>query len=376
MPIKILIVDDELPMERLITQRFRKKIQAKEYQFIFAHNGKEAWNKVQTNPDIDIVLTDLKMPEMDGFTLLSKLSNTELITRTVIISAYGDFNNMRRAMNEGAFDFIRKPIDFKDLEITISRTISKNPRYENQHNLASRASKSVQPNSTTLEPAQKKPRLSSVVSLAKKLTPDEQFEAVMTITETFSLKDLDELREELEAQRYLAIENEHEQDLFISTNVKNEWEIPQEDPEDPDIFLKRLKEEDPDSFLKKLQQEETNISLQRMEKGYIEARYIKKKLASGELKKYGPYYFKRWREGGKVRSLYLGTEDPRKKQANQQFANKPGEMTVTVPAVTVATPKTTIDEPQIEETQTVAKSKPPLKLYGKEFERRNLIQDS
>ncbi|MBD1923021.1 response regulator [Microcoleus sp. FACHB-831] len=123
MTAKILVVDDELPIERLICQQFRKKIRAKELEFVFAHNGVEALDKLQNNPQIDMVLTDINMPEMDGLTLLEKLKEIEPSLKTVVVSAYSDMANIRKAMNHDAFDFLTKPIDFQDLEVTINRTL-------------------------------------------------------------------------------------------------------------------------------------------------------------------------------------------------------------------------------------------------------------
>lgn len=123
MPAKILVVDDELPLERLIRQQFRKKIRANEFDFVFAHNGIEALEKIKTDGPIDMVLTDLNMPEMDGLMLLDKLKEVDWTIQAVVVSAYGDMKNIRKAMNRGAFDFLTKPIDFKDLEITIQKTL-------------------------------------------------------------------------------------------------------------------------------------------------------------------------------------------------------------------------------------------------------------
>lgn len=123
MQAKILIVDDEPDLELLIQQKFRKKIREKEFQFIFAHNGIEALEKLQADPEIDLVLTDINMPEMDGLTLLTKLNELNSILKAVIVSAYGDMENIRTAMNRGALDFLTKPIDFQDLEITINKTL-------------------------------------------------------------------------------------------------------------------------------------------------------------------------------------------------------------------------------------------------------------
>lgn len=118
----ILVVDDEPDLELLISQKFRKKVRNNEFNFTFAHNGVEALAKLADN-NVDIVLTDLNMPEMDGLTLISKLREQYPNTKSVIISAYGDMGNIRKALNHGAFDFLTKPIDFEDLEITIGKTI-------------------------------------------------------------------------------------------------------------------------------------------------------------------------------------------------------------------------------------------------------------
>ncbi len=120
---KILVVDDEEDLKVLIKQRFRQKIRQGEYDFVFAENGRVALEQLIEHPDIDLVLSDINMPVMDGLTLLSKLQEKHSLLKSVIVSAYGDMENIRTAMNRGAFDFITKPIDFKDLEITIEKTI-------------------------------------------------------------------------------------------------------------------------------------------------------------------------------------------------------------------------------------------------------------
>jgi len=125
---KILVVDDEADLEALIKQKFRQKIREKKYEFLFAINGLKALEQVEQNPDIDIVLSDINMPEMDGLTLLSKLGESNPLIKSVIVSAYGDMDNIRTAMNRGAFDFITKPVNFDDLELTMEKTI----RYVNQ----------------------------------------------------------------------------------------------------------------------------------------------------------------------------------------------------------------------------------------------------
>ncbi len=120
---KILVVDDETDLEVLIKQKFRKKIRSQEYEFLFAINGKDALEKINQNPEVDIVLSDINMPEMDGLTLLSELNILSPLIKSVIVSAYGDMDNIRTAMNRGAFDFITKPINFEDLTITMEKTL-------------------------------------------------------------------------------------------------------------------------------------------------------------------------------------------------------------------------------------------------------------
>ncbi|WP_053977260.1 adenylate/guanylate cyclase domain-containing protein [Mangrovimonas xylaniphaga] len=120
---KILVVDDEPDLEVLIKQKFRKQIRQKEYEFYFAQNGNDALEKIGGLPDLDIVLSDINMPEMDGLTLLSKLSEQKPLLKAVIVSAYGDMENIRTAMNRGAFDFVTKPINFEDLTLTMEKTL-------------------------------------------------------------------------------------------------------------------------------------------------------------------------------------------------------------------------------------------------------------
>ena len=120
---KILVVDDEPQFERLILQRFRRQIRAGTYAFVFAHNGKEALRILEEQSDIQVVLSDINMPEMDGLELITTIHATYPMIRVVIVSAYGDMDNIRQAMNQGAFDFVTKPIDFANLEGTIQKTL-------------------------------------------------------------------------------------------------------------------------------------------------------------------------------------------------------------------------------------------------------------
>src|ERR1700755_2125102 len=120
---KILAVNDEADFELLIRQRFRRQIREEEFEFRFAHHGEEALMALSAEPDIELMLLDINMPVMDGLTLLNELRERQLEVQAIIVSAYGDMTNLRTAMNRGAFDFVTKPVDLADLEITIRKTL-------------------------------------------------------------------------------------------------------------------------------------------------------------------------------------------------------------------------------------------------------------
>jgi phosphoserine phosphatase RsbU/P len=122
LPLKLLVVDDEPDLELLMRQHFRKRIRAGELDLTFAGDGKEALAKLAADPELDLVLTDIRMPVMDGLELLDALGGLDRVVKAIVISAYGDFGNIRAAMNRGAFDFLTKPMDFSDLDATIAKT--------------------------------------------------------------------------------------------------------------------------------------------------------------------------------------------------------------------------------------------------------------
>ncbi len=119
----ILVVDDEPDLEALVLQKFRRQIREGAVAFVFARDGLEALQQIEANPGVDLVVSDINMPRMDGLSLLAKLQEAEDKKSTIIVSAYGDMSNIRTAMNRGAFDFLTKPIDFLDLEATIAKTV-------------------------------------------------------------------------------------------------------------------------------------------------------------------------------------------------------------------------------------------------------------
>lgn len=121
---KVLFVDDEPDVEFLARQKFRKQIESGAFNLIFASNGLEALQVLEKEAPIEVIVSDLNMPEMDGLTLLDKLKEASPETKTIVVSAYGDTKTLRSAMNKGAYDFVTKPVDFKELEETILRTLS------------------------------------------------------------------------------------------------------------------------------------------------------------------------------------------------------------------------------------------------------------
>ncbi|MFM9007954.1 MAG: response regulator, partial [Bacteroidota bacterium] len=122
-PVHLLFVDDEPDLEVLIRQRFRKAAKEEKIALHFALNGKMALEVLDQHPQIGIVVTDINMPVMDGLSLLNEIKALHRPIRTIVASAYGDMANIRSAMNRGAYDFVTKPVDFNDLELTIDKTI-------------------------------------------------------------------------------------------------------------------------------------------------------------------------------------------------------------------------------------------------------------
>lgn len=133
---KILVVDDEPDLQMLMMQKFRHKVRSKEYEFLFAENGREALDKVSENSEISLILSDINMPKMDGLTLLDELQGLPRNDlKAIMVSAYGDMDNIRTAMNRGAYDFVTKPIDFTDLETTIEKTLKEIQRIQDSKEL-------------------------------------------------------------------------------------------------------------------------------------------------------------------------------------------------------------------------------------------------
>ena len=116
---KILVVDDERDIQILFEQQFRKEIRSGEMSFVFAYSGNEALFYLgQHLHEAVLILSDINMPGMSGLQLLHEIkSNYKTPPPTVMmITAYGDEENHKRATLEGANDFLTKPLDFNSLK--------------------------------------------------------------------------------------------------------------------------------------------------------------------------------------------------------------------------------------------------------------------
>lgn len=112
---KILVVDDEADVASLFLQRFRKEIKSGEIEFDFELSGEAALSYLSEHPsEVILILSDINMPGMSGLELLSKIRTTYSTPNPIImmVTAYGDEENHRQAIEKGANDFLTKPLDF------------------------------------------------------------------------------------------------------------------------------------------------------------------------------------------------------------------------------------------------------------------------
>lgn len=124
MPIHILIVDDEPAMERLVIQALRLGDNP-DYEFSYANSGDAGLAAILEHPETDVVLSDINMPgSIDGLGLLKEIHERKIPIATIIVSAYGDMERARTAIQNGAFDFIQKPIERTDLQFSVRRAAS------------------------------------------------------------------------------------------------------------------------------------------------------------------------------------------------------------------------------------------------------------
>lgn len=129
MPIILIAEDDESQID-LIRLRLKHNIEANEFSIMHAKNGKDALDILKSNDQIDILISDINMPEMDGLELLNIVKEQYPLLKTIIMSAYGDMDNIRNAMNQGAYDFIIKPFNKIDLVHTIHKALEEVQRFK------------------------------------------------------------------------------------------------------------------------------------------------------------------------------------------------------------------------------------------------------
>ena len=137
-PYRILVVDDEPDVEPLVLQRMRRDIRRRKYEFVFAQNGVEALDVLSRDEDIDMVISDINMPQMDGLTLLGQIAEINPNIRSIIVSAYGDMQNIRTAMNRGRIRLryqaprLRRPAANHRADAAPPRRVARSPRIPRQ----------------------------------------------------------------------------------------------------------------------------------------------------------------------------------------------------------------------------------------------------
>ena len=124
---KILVVDDEKDVQVLFEQRFRKEMRSGEMQFVFAFSGEEALTYLNQHVhEAVLILSDINMPGMSGIDLLSKIRHDykDFSPVVMMITAYGDDENYKQAMEKGADDFLTKPLDFNVLKEKLKKIMN------------------------------------------------------------------------------------------------------------------------------------------------------------------------------------------------------------------------------------------------------------
>lgn len=121
--IHVLVVDDELDVQMLFQQRFRKEIKTGQYEFAFAINADAALDYMNTNVEkVNFILSDINMPGKTGLELLACIKETYKTPtpKVMMITAYGDDASYQKAIQLGAVDFFTKPLDFTKLKERIN----------------------------------------------------------------------------------------------------------------------------------------------------------------------------------------------------------------------------------------------------------------
>jgi len=262
---KILVVEDELPTQNWLNQSFRRQIRNGQYELDYVDNGQQALEKIRSE-HYDLTLIDIKLPEpeLDGLTLLNLINQQHINIKSIIISAYGDPQNYRRALQEKADDFLVKPFPAKDLAESIERVFKTEKK-----TTTVREHLELQ---NLDDPQKKKPRFSTVLNLAKELTPTLQFRLITRLLPNLNFNQIKELEDNLP---------------FWATEVKKKQEAQKEEKK------------------KKLLQALTRTN------SFIEERPVIEELKkSGQEKQYY-YLFVRWRDPNKktLVGISISSED-------------------------------------------------------------------
>jgi YesN/AraC family two-component response regulator len=261
--VKLLVVDDEIDFGKAIQSLFHPEVTAGKYEIIYAQNGQEALEKIESDRgcEIDLILADLKMPvdKIDGFTLMKILHERQIYIKTIVISAYANVENYRQAIKEQVLFFLSKPLeDLKILKPLVEEALTCSSQFDKE-------TRRVRFN-TILKAANELPSRQKE-KLFYKLTGNLEIEVIERLQKKFP--------EVLKEQEEKARKRQKEKELLIEKQRSGELN--------------------------------TNIPFELLEGHYIEERYIKHK--KGEV--HGPYYYLRWREDGILMSRYLGKKDPR-----------------------------------------------------------------
>lgn len=335
MPIKVLIADDELLFKRVVSQFFKQQIKEGKYEFHYATSGKEALEQITSGLKIDIVLVDIRMPEMDGLALIEKLNDKGIPVKTIIVSAYPDLDNIKKAMNEGAFDFLVKPLNLEELEECINRLfqlkkqstkLAKPPESKSATRIKSLIS----------DPSSQKVTPYLAYEIIKKLQVPQQIGVIERLVEKFNVEEIDELKYAIESLEYVALEKQKRRE---------------------EIALEAYE---------RLALDPKKIPLIALEQGYVEERVVQKKLATGEVKTYGIHLYLRWTDKG-LKGYYLGPAydlDETAKEILSIIGYSPDESDSSQTSLPEDDSVEQLKDDSREEKRRI---KPPTRLYGKDL---------
>ncbi|PSB25554.1 response regulator [Chlorogloea sp. CCALA 695] len=276
MAIKVLLVDDEVNFQRVINQVLKREIKNEKYEFSFALNGQEALDKISTGLKVDIALVDIRMPEMDGLTLIEELNNRGISSiSSIIISAYADTFNFQKAIKEKVSAFLVKPIEIDELEEAIDKAYLAN-KQSRQLSKPSESKQAKRINSLISDPTSQQVTESVAYKIVRQLPTDKQLRVMRRLMEGFDLEELSDLKYDVETQECVEIEKQ-ETRKEIAVQVYQQLGF-----------------------------DEAKMPLIALEQGFIEERVVKATLISGDLKNYGIHLYLRWKERTNDKYAYLG----------------------------------------------------------------------